>query len=139
MTTLRSWIIGQIASFRDCWVFRKRIAEWARCSVRSVQRAITQARSLGLLGVARAKPEEVPPGAKHAFSCGWSHRWTIGWGRAAAEVKRLVLAARLAWITRRTAVAKRVAVGNHEATAPPLKRWSAAELDAELERLTTRA
>jgi hypothetical protein len=138
MPMLRSWIVGQIASFRDCWVFRKRIAEWARCSIRTVQRAITQARSLGLLGVARAKPNEVPPGASHAFACGWSHRWTIGWGKAAAQVKRMVTAARLAWMTRRT-VAKPVASGNVEATAPPPKRWTADELDAELERLTTRA
>jgi hypothetical protein len=135
MTMLQAWIVAQIASFRDGWVFRKRLAVWARCSVRTVQRAITKARSLGLLGVARAKANEVPPGASHAFACGWSHRWTIGWGKAAAQVRRMVVAARLAWMTRRT-VAKAVASGNVEATAPPPRRWTAAELDAELERLT---
>ncbi len=135
MSALRAWVVAQIASFRDCWVFRKRIAEWARCSVRTVQRAITQARALGLLGVARAKPNEVPTGASSPLPCGWSHRWTIGWGQAAAAVKKAVTAARLAWITRRTTVP--VAKAPPPEPEPLRRQWTAAELDAELERLAT--
>jgi hypothetical protein len=119
--------MGHIASRRDGWFFRSTIAAAVRCSIRTVQRAITEARSLGLLGVARGKKGETPPGADGPIPCGWSHRWTIGWGRAGAEIKRLVAAARLAWITRSTT--------RKGATLAPRRRsMTPEELDAELAR-----
>lgn len=84
LTVLRARIVAHIASFRDGWVFRRRLAKMENCSVRTVQRAITQAREEGLIGVARAKQGEKPQGAAGSFACGFSHRWVIGRGLAAA-------------------------------------------------------
>jgi hypothetical protein len=86
LTVLRARIVAHIASFKDGWIFRRRLAKTEGCSVRTVQRAITQAREEGLIGVARAKQGEKPPGAAGTFACGWSHRWIIGRGRAAAAL-----------------------------------------------------
>lgn len=102
LSAYRAKVVGQIASFRDGWAFRRRIAELVGCSIRTVQRAITQAREEGLLGVARAKPNEVPPGAKAPMSCGWSHRWVIGRGLAAAAALAAVAAAKAAALARKT-------------------------------------
>jgi hypothetical protein len=138
MSALRALVVGNIASHRDCWAFRAKLAQKVGCSVRTVQRAITQATSLGLIGVARAKPNEKPPGVGHVVPCGWSHRWTVGWGRAGAAVKRAVDAARARFTLRRASrplprdacAAKARQCGGK---APQLGRtWTAAELDAEL-------
>ena len=94
LSALRAKVIGHIASFSDGWVFRKKLAELVRCSVRTVQRAITQGRDEGLIGVARAKPGEIPKGAKQAFSCGWSHRWTVGKGKAYAQAMAAIAEAK---------------------------------------------
>lgn len=100
LTPTRALVVGTIASFKDCWAFRSRIAKRIGCSVRTVQRAITQARSEGLIGVARAKKGECPPNWKKPVECGWSHRWTIGWGKAHTAVKAAVEAARARWLVR---------------------------------------
>ena len=100
LSALRSKVVGHISSFRDGWVFRKKLAAAVRCSVRTVQRAITQAREEGLLGVARAKKAEIPPGARKPFTCGWSHRWTVGRGMAAGAALLAITAAKVAKIAR---------------------------------------
>lgn len=144
MSLTRALVVGNIASHRDCWAFRKKLAEKVGCSVRTVQRAITQAASLGLIGVARAKRNEKPPGLDHDVPCGWSHRWTVGWGKAGAAVKAAVDAARARWMIRRAVATKPVdSCGKPKECrprgpvppSPTRRRWSAAELDAELERV----
>lgn len=100
MSPTRALVVGQIASFRDCWQFRRSLARVVGASVRTVQRAISEAKSLGLIGVARAKKNEIPSGRKGPLDCGWSHRWTIGWGKAGEAVGRAVAAARLRFISR---------------------------------------
>lgn len=100
LTSLRALVVGNIASFRDCWAFRSKLARQVGCSVRTVQRAITQARAEGLLGVARAKRGECPPSWPKPVECGWSHRWTVGWGKAGAAVKQAVEAARARFMVR---------------------------------------
>lgn len=149
MSSVRALVVGQIGSFRDCWAFRSKLARAVGCSVRTVQRAITQAKSLGLIGVARAKPHEKPPGCSHPVECGFSHRWTIGWGKTGEAVKAAVAAARLRFVAR-SSVAATVARG--PSTAFSLRgasekkqstgrvrlspqRWTAEALDRELERI----
>ncbi len=149
LSPLRALVIGSVASFKECWTFRKKLAEKAGCSVRTVQRALTQAREEGLIGVARAKKNEVPPNWPHGpVTCGWSHRWVIGWGKAGEAVKDAVHAAKARWLVKHATPAR-------VPTAPPVpseriqgrattrrsrpeyqrRTWTAEELDAELERL----
>lgn len=150
LSPLRSLVVGSIASFKECWAFRTKLAAHVGCSVRTVQRAITQAKSEGLIGVARAKKGEKPPNWDREVPCGWSHRWVIGWGRAGEAVKQAVDAARARWIIRSAMVAPAKPAEKPpvaESQAPrtygstmdprhgPRRRWTAAELDAELERL----
>lgn len=134
MSLLRARVVGQIASFKDGWLFRRRLAEIVGCSIRSVQRAITQAREEGILGVARAKQGEKPVGAAGTFACGFSHRWVIGRGLAAAAALAAVTAAKLAAVARRAVQQpapqpRRAPEGQRR---PPARRWTADEIDAAL-------
>jgi hypothetical protein len=141
MSALRSLVVGNIASFKHNWTFRKNLAAKAGCSVRTAQRAITQAVALGLMGVARSKPNEKPPGRENPMPCGFSHRWINGWGKTGEAVKRAVDAARARVSLRRATrvipesctpqQAKPCAVRSQREP----RRWTAAELDAELDEL----
>lgn len=152
---MRALVIGSVASFKECWTFRKNLAEKVGCSVRTVQRALTQARAEGLINLARAKKDEIPPGKDangnpfRPFPCGWSHRWVIGWGKAAEVVKESVHAAKARWLIKTAMTRPPVRQGQTSETLaearsiravaarPEYQRrtWTAAELDAELERL----
>lgn len=151
MSAGRALVLGCIASWKDGWAFRRSLAEHTGLCVRTVQRAISQAKMQGLLGVARAKRNEVPPGAEGPISCGWSHRWTIGWGQAYEAAKAAVAETRLARAVK--AAARGVGAMTDRLHASPAGthsgdsrgrvtprayhegRWTASELDAELERL----
>lgn len=151
LTTIRALVIGQLGSFRDAWVFRRRLAAAVGCSVRTVQRAITQAKELGLIGVARGKKTETPQGASGPVECGWSHRWVIGWGKAGTAVETAVAAARARWMVKHAMQASKAPETRPEPKAPRRRdlfrrigasqptpnqrRWTAEELDAELARL----
>lgn len=73
----RSCVVGQIASFKDGWAFRSSLAGAVGVCVRTVQRAITQAREAGMMRTARSKPREKPPGLQGPLPCGFSHRWIL--------------------------------------------------------------
>jgi hypothetical protein len=140
LSSLRARILGMIASFKDGWIYRRTLADLAKCSVRTVQRAITQAKLEGLLGVARAKKNEVPPGAKGPIPSGWSHRWPIGRDLAGEALKQAVAAAKAAALARLAArrPAKQERVGaalRAEKTAAELeeRRRDAKRRLAELE------
>jgi hypothetical protein len=144
LTPLRSLIVGTVASFKDCWAFRSKIAAFVGCSVRTVQRALTQARSEGLIGVARGKKNECPPNWKSPVACGWSHRWTVGWGKAGAAVRDAVDAARARWLVRHAAhlparshptlaVAEPLKTGPRWKVAPSGREWRSMGVD-EIER-----
>jgi len=152
MNLLRSMVIGCIASFRDGWAFRHTIARKVGCSVRTVQRAINEGRALGLIQVFRAKKGERPPGCSTPLKCGWSHRITVGFGRAAAAALAAVAAARVKWMLRHPPKmpAPTLAAGCQAdkrgtpivraLTKPPptpnqRRTWTAEEIDAELERI----
>lgn len=164
LSAVRSLVMGVIASHKDGWIFRKTIARKLGCSVRTVQRAITQAKSQGLLNTWRAKKNETPAaiiekeckqcGARagvkcehKVLTCGWSHRLTVGWGLAQGKaILDAVAAARAKW-TLRSAV-KQAKRGRPVEELPrgargtyifrrgerPQRKWTAAELTAELER-----
>lgn len=147
---MRALVIGSVASFKECWTFRKNLAAKVGCSVRTVQRALTQAREEGLIGMARAQKTEIPPGWEHGpIPCGWSHRWVIGWGQAAQKVADAVHAAKARWLIKvamapsplpRSRPSEAPALNRPNATARPeyqRRTWTASELDAELERLAT--
>lgn len=146
---MRALVIGSVASFKECWAFRRKLAEKVGCSVRTVQRALTQARSEGLIGLARAKKTEVPPGWQHGpVTCGWSHRWVVGWGQAGQAVADRVHAAKARWLVKHAAPARvdrppaavKSPHGQPRAGARPeyhrqKRKWTAAELEAEVDRL----
>jgi hypothetical protein len=145
LSPLRALVVATIASRRDCWAFRGSIARKLGCSVRTVQRAITQAKSLGLIKTFFGKKNEVPPGRDRPLPCKWTHRITVGWGSAGEAVKQAVNAARASWIfkaaTPRICSSERGGVDSkaapRSATARPeyqRRSWTSAELDAELDR-----
>lgn len=155
MNAIRALVIGCVASFRDGWAFRHTIAARVKCSVRTVARALRQGRELGLIQVWRAKKGEIPPGLTKPMKCGWSHRVAVGFGKAAEAVVAAVAAARVKWLLRhppstppqlapeqadkRGLSAKPVAdpstLAPKPRTANQLRRWTAEEIEAELERI----
>ena len=146
LSPMRALVIGTVASFKECWMFRRNLAKHVGCSVRTVQRALTQAKAEGLLGTARAKKTEVPPNWQHGpVTCGWSHRWIIGWGKAGEAVGEAVAAAKARWMvkvatpqkmtTAATTVSPKGATYKPPPTPNQRRTWTAAELDEELARL----
>ena len=146
LSSLRALVIGSVASFKECWAFRRKLAAHVGCSVRTVARALRQAKEEGLIGVARAKKGEKPPNFEGDISCGWSHRWVIGWGAAGKAVQQRVAAAKARWLIRQAmqpaaapkaspAPAEERKRGSHPPTDAQRRKWTAAELDAELARI----
>jgi hypothetical protein len=144
ISVARSIVLGHIGSFRDGWAPRRTLARWSGTSIRTSQRAITQGKQLGRLGVARFKTGETPPGAIHPMWCGGSHRWTIGWGKQGAAKSEAIARARLKMAQRtalgvtRAATCKGSPIIPARAHAPAQRaprRWTAEQLDAELARL----
>lgn len=143
LSLARAHVVGNVASFRDCWAFRSRLARAVRVSVRTVQRALTQAADVGLIGRARAKPSDVPPGLTAPVPCGWSHRWTVGWGAAGELARQAVARARAVRLLRRSVGGASTLAGRILQDRPRRpqraeyqgRHWTAQELDDELARL----
>lgn len=136
MSVARATVAAFVSSFKDCWAFRKQIARVIGVSVRTVQRALTEASDLGLLRTARAKKGETPPGAKGPIDCGFSHRWTMGWGEAGKKAGAKIRAAIEKAKTRR--LLSRAAPATRTLSRPEPKRrriLTVEELDAELARI----
>lgn len=137
MTTTRSLVVGCVASFRDCWAFQSKIAARLSCSVRTVQRALRQARELGLIECHRSKRNEKAPGLDTVVPCGWSHRWAIGWGLAKEAAAAAVNVARAMRLVPALFVSKK---RRKPAEPPPRpKRWTVEEIEAELARRQSQA
>lgn len=144
VSSLRALVLGQVASFRDCWTFRKNIAQKVGCSVRTVARAFRQGKELGLIAVHRAKPNEIPTGLETPVPCGWSHRFTVGWGQVGKRIQQAIELARATRIVRQAAKAAAVRpavyvkgpTATNERAAPRTqyqrRNWTAQQLDAEL-------
>lgn len=130
LSVVRAKVVGNVASTKDLWAFRSSIAKQVGCSIRTVARALKQAVEEGLIRVHRGKRDEVPPAAKAPIPCGWSHRWFVARGLAVAAAVAAIAAAKLAAVARQ-------AVSPQKHLRPPAprsehRRWTAAELDAEL-------
>ncbi len=136
MNSLRALVVGCVASFRDCWMFQSQIAKRLGCSLRTVQRALRQARTLGLIECHRSKRNENAPILGKVVPCGWSHRWAVGWGLVGDAVKQAVNIARakmtIPGLFRRTKKVKR-------SPEPRPKRWTVEEIEAEMKRRQTPA
>jgi hypothetical protein len=117
MNARAALLLGHIASFKDCWAFRKLLARMLRVSVRTIQRWLTKAKSLGLIEVYRGKKNETPPNADGPIPCGWSHRFTSGWGKAGDDVKNAIHQARLKWVARAAIVFSNVPLPQKSAKA----------------------
>jgi DNA-binding transcriptional MocR family regulator len=129
LSLVRSKVVGNIASTKDLWAFRSSIAKQVGCSIRTVARALKQAVEEGLIRVHRGKRDEVPPAAKAPIPCGWSHRWFVARGLAAAAAVAAVAAAKLAAVARQAVQPQK----HHQPRArPERRRWTADELDAAL-------
>lgn len=128
MPTKRAIAVAAICSFRDGWIFRESVAEFAGCCIRTVQRGISQAVLLGILGRARAKKREIPPGMDRPLKCGWSHRWLIGAGMDAVHAIAARSAARMTQIAR-TAARSTKSLGT---AVRARARMTADQLDAAL-------
>lgn len=132
MSTLRALVVGCVGSFKDCWMFQRQLAQRLGCSRRTIQRALRQARQLGLIECHRSKRNERPPGVAKPVECGFSHRWAIGWGRALEAAKVAVKVARVAVTIpgafRRNRKRQKATQGNTK------RRWTASEIEAELAR-----
>jgi AraC-like DNA-binding protein len=142
LSVTRAYVLAQVASFKDGWLFRSTLAEKVGCSVRTVARAFAQAKREGLLRTHRAKKREIPPGCDQPLRCGWSHRFVIGWGAAGAAVKQAVECARARWLMNRcikpvaaTAHTERFRGSSTETRGVAFSRpWSSAELAQRKEK-----
>ena len=122
---------------------RRKLAQAAGVSVRTAQRAITEFKNAGEIGVARSKKGEVPPGSKtgEPLWCGFSHKWVIGRGMAGRELHQEIARRRLLMQQRTALGPTRAAVvtlnvrrqrGAESESLKPRKRWTAEEIDAEI-------
>lgn len=129
MSPKRAYAIACAASIgRVCWTFQSSLAKFTSYSVRTIQRAMRQARRLGVLISRRLRRGEQPPGARKPISCGGALRRFIGWGspKSQALALRAKYAVREVW--RREAMERRAerergelaaAVADFRALAPP--------------------
>jgi len=62
------------------WGFQETVAQWAKCSVRTVQRAMNEAKTLGIICSRRARKGEIQPGQRGYPKCGYAIRTFTAWG-----------------------------------------------------------
>jgi len=129
MSWKRAYALACLASQgRISWMFQSTAAKFAGISVRTIQRAVRQAKKLGVLVSRRLRRGEQPHGARKPISCGGALRRFIGWG--APKLQALALRAKYAmrWIWREQAVEQRrereraevaAAVAEFRGLAPP--------------------
>jgi hypothetical protein len=81
MSWKRAHALAIAASYgENCWAFQKRIAEWAKCSVRTVQRAMNEAKTLGIIRSRRSRRGEIPQNGRGPLKCGFAMRTFTAWG-----------------------------------------------------------
>lgn len=81
MSWKRAHALAVAASYgAKSWVFQSNIAKWANCSVRTVQRAINEAKTLGILWSRRSRQGEIPPNGRGPLKCGCAIRTFSAWG-----------------------------------------------------------
>ena len=127
---LRARIFGSIASWKDCWTLQATLAAFHKCSVRTVQRSVHDARELGELVTHFSRPGEIPPGAKEPKPFKWCQRFLPGRGLAGEAKNAAINKARAAWTITKAGLRR-----TFNAPAPKRnERKTAEQIDAELER-----
>lgn len=117
-------IYGELMSWgRNPWLFQANIARRVGCCVRTVQRWLAFFRDEGLLRCWRGSNRETPPGARGPVTCGFSNRALTAWHAVGERFRELVAQYK----------AERARKAD-ERKARRARRWTADEIDAELER-----
>jgi Helix-turn-helix domain len=97
MSWQRAYAIACLASMAEggiCWTFQSTVARFTGYSVRTIQRAVRQAKSMGVLVSRRLRRGERPPRARQPITCGGALRRFIAWAKPKAQ--RLALCAKYA-------------------------------------------
>lgn len=90
MSPKRAYAVACAASLGQiCWTFQSTIARFTGYAVRTIQRAIRQAKKLGVLVSRRLRRGERPPGARQPITCGGALRRFIAWGAPKAQAMAL--------------------------------------------------
>lgn len=86
MSWKRAYCLAVAASYgQKSWVFQGSVAKWVKCSVRTVQRAMNEAKTLGILHSRRSRQGEVPPNGRGPLKCGCAIRTFSAWGLRSAR------------------------------------------------------
>jgi hypothetical protein len=121
MSRPRAWLLACGASYgRKFFTFQKTLAEFTGFKIRTVQRAMRQAKDLGILVSKRIRRGERPEGGRGPLTCGGAMRTIIGWGLKDAPATVLRLRSALREQYRRAALeeALRAAVAEFRSLAP---------------------
>jgi hypothetical protein len=97
MSWPRAYALACLASYgRKSWTFQRTLAKFTGFCVRTIQRAMRQAKLFGLMISKRIKRGETAPGGRGPLTCGAALRTIIGWGlpEARALMMRLGYAVR---------------------------------------------
>lgn len=90
MSWKRAYAIACFASIGQiCWQFQSSVHKFTGYSVRTIQRAVRQAKELGVLVSRRLRRGERPPGAHKPITCGGALRRFIAWGKPKAQALAL--------------------------------------------------
>lgn len=101
MSWKRAYSLACMASLgRISWVFQSTIARFTGYSVRTIQRAVRQAKELGVLVSRWLNRGEQPVGSRNPITCGGALRRFIGWGAPKAQALALTAKYRMRWIWR---------------------------------------
>lgn len=118
MSWLRAYAVACLASIGEqCWQFQSSVARFMlgkstdpkqiRGRVRTIQRAVRQAKAMGVLVSRRLRRGERPPGARQPITCGGAVRRFIAWGKPKAQAMALRAKYALREVWRREALDRR--------------------------------
>lgn len=122
MSWKRAWAVACMASIgATTWIFQRSVAKFCGICVRTVQRAVRQAKSWGVLVSRRLRRGERPDGARSPITCGGAMRRFVAWGQPKARQLALWAKYRIRWFHRLEAIAAAIARKN-AATAAERER-----------------
>ena len=111
MSWKRAYCVAAMASLSNSsgfsWAFQESVAKFCGVSRRTVQRAMRQAKKLGVMVSRRIRRGERPPGQAYAYDCGGALRRFVGWGRSVAQALARYARYALRWIWREDAIKRR--------------------------------
>jgi hypothetical protein len=99
MSWLRAYAVACLASMGQVsWQFQSSVAKFMlrgadpkqiRGRMRTIQRAVRQAKQMGVLVSRRLRRGERPPGARQPITCGGALRRFVAWGKPKAQAMAL--------------------------------------------------